>query len=91
MTLNVILLRSRLTRFLLPQLRSLATSAEINDVGVKELPSKMSAWQIHGFTGLSSLKLVDNLELPALMQPNEVLVEVKAASINSLDVVMTGI
>lgn len=89
---SVTYLRSGITRLLLPQLRTLATfSNSAEDVGIKELPSKMSAWQINSFTGLSSLKLAENLEVPSISQPNEVLIEVKAASINSLDVAMTGI
>lgn len=90
-SVKVNFLRSRITRLLFPHSRSLATIAKTEDVGHKELPSKISAWQINGFTGLSSLKLVSDLELPAITQPNEVLIEVKAASINSLDVAMTGI
>lgn len=54
------------------------------------LPLTMSAWQIKAYNGISSLELVDNLDLPPITKPNDVLVEVRAASINTLDVMMTG-
>ena len=54
------------------------------------LPVSMSAWQVCGYNGFESLKLVNTVGVPPLYQPNDVLVEVKAASINSLDLKMTG-
>ena len=56
-----------------------------------ELPGTMSAWQICGYKGFESLKLVNTVEVPPLSQPNDVLVKVKAASVNAIDVMMTGI
>jgi NADPH:quinone reductase-like Zn-dependent oxidoreductase len=50
----------------------------------------MSAWQICGYSGLESLKLINTVEVPPLSQPNDVLVKVNAASVNALDVMMTG-
>lgn len=56
----------------------------------QSLPVTMSAWQVSGYNGFESLKLVSTVGVPPLSQPNDVLVEVKAASVNSLDVMMTG-
>ena len=53
------------------------------------IPTSMTSWQINDFSGITSLELVDK-EMPSLNQPNEMLIEVKAASINVLDVMMTG-
>lgn len=57
---------------------------------LQDLPGTMSAWQLCGYKGLESLKLVSTAEVPPITQPNDVLVKVKAASINSLDVMMSG-
>ena len=54
------------------------------------LPVSMSAWQVCGYNGFESLKLVKTVGVPPLYQPNDVLVQVKAASVNSLDLMMTG-
>lgn len=56
----------------------------------EDLPSTMSGWQMNGYNGLQSLKLISTLKVPPLSQPNDVLVKVKAASVNVLDVMMTG-
>ena len=50
----------------------------------------MSAWKLHDYKGISSLKLVENLPIPSIKKAKDVLVEVRAASLNNLDVVMTG-
>lgn len=51
----------------------------------------MTAWRLHSFNGLESVKLVENLPLPRITKPTDVLIQVKAASLNVLDVLMTGI
>ena len=56
-----------------------------------DLPSTMSAWKLNSdYNGVNSLELVYGLDLPAITNPNDILVKVNAASINSLDVMMTG-
>lgn len=50
----------------------------------------MSAWQLRDYDGIESLELVKNLPIPKIVSPKEVLVEVKAASVNPLDAWMTG-
>ncbi len=51
----------------------------------------ITSWQIHDYKGLKSLKLVEGLPIPKLTASNDVLVQVKAASLNVyLEVLMTG-
>ena len=49
-----------------------------------------SAWRIVDYNGPEGLELADDLPLPPLQFPDQVLVEVKAASVNPLDLWMTG-
>nr|CAH0099676.1 unnamed protein product [Daphnia galeata] len=72
--------------FLKPSIRRFCSFVRPN--ALPELPGTMSAWQICGYNGFESLKLVNTVEMPPLLQPNDVLVKVKAASVNSLDVMM---
>lgn len=60
------------------------------DYKPSELPTNMSGWEICGYNGLQSLKLTTRLDVPPITRPNEVLVETKAASVNPLDAMMTG-
>ena len=55
------------------------------------IPKSMSAWKINDYTGIDALELVNDVPVPPIYQPNDVLVEVKATSVNVLDVMMTGI
>jgi len=50
----------------------------------------MSAWKLHDYYGISSLKLVENLPIPQISKAKDMVVEVRAASLNNLDVLMTG-
>merc|ERR1712071_576861 len=54
------------------------------------IPKSMSAWKINDYTGIDALELVNDVPVPPIYQPNDVLVEVKATSVNVLDVMMTG-
>jgi hypothetical protein len=74
--------------FLKSSIRRLSSFVRPNEL--TDLPSTMSAWQICGYSGLESLKLINTVEVPPLSQPNDVLVKVNAASVNALDVMMTG-
>lgn len=50
----------------------------------------MSAWQLNDYGGIESLELVKDLPIPKIVSATEVLVEVKAASVNILDIWMPG-
>lgn len=51
----------------------------------------MSAWKLHDYNGITSVKLIENLPIPQIKKAKDVLIEVFAASVNTLDVMMTGI
>lgn len=54
--------------------------------------SVMSAWRIHSFSGgVDQLKLNESTKIPTITRPNDVLIQVKAASVNPLDAQMKGI
>ncbi|XP_065213648.1 reticulon-4-interacting protein 1 homolog, mitochondrial-like [Planococcus citri] len=48
----------------------------------------MSAWQLTNYGDESNLVLTENVEIPIITDPNQVLVKVSAASVNPLDVEM---
>ncbi|XP_046445882.1 reticulon-4-interacting protein 1, mitochondrial-like [Daphnia pulex] len=73
--------------FLKSSIRRLSSFVKPNEF--TDLPNTMSAWQICGYSGLESLKLINTVEVPPLSRPNDVLVKVNAASVNALDVMMT--
>jgi len=52
--------------------------------------SKMIAWQAHSYSTIDDLVLTSNARSPTMVADNEVLVRVKASSVNPLDVFMTG-
>lgn len=54
------------------------------------LEDSMTAWQILEYKGVKSLKLVEGIPIPKLTASTDVLVEVKAASLNFLDIRMSG-
>ena len=60
------------------------------DVSTTPLPQFMSAWQLRDYGGLDSLELVKNVPVPKISSSKDVLVEVKAASVNVLDAWMPG-
>ena len=64
-------------------LRSLSTN-------LKENLDRMQAWQIHSYNGLENLRLC-NIRMPVITKPTDVLVKIEAASVNPIDVAMTGI
>lgn len=49
---------------------------------------KMKGWQINEYGDLDVLQFNDNIKVPILEDPNEVLVKVQAASVNPIDVLM---
>jgi hypothetical protein len=69
--------------------RSFSTAARCATVDSR-IPEFGSAWQIRDYNGVEGLDLVENVEIPPLTSPCDVLVEVKAASVNKLDVWMSG-
>lgn len=52
--------------------------------------SKMIAWQAHAYGSVDELVLTSNARSPAVMGSRDVLVRVKASSVNPLDVLMAG-
>lgn len=54
------------------------------------LNGKMSGWQIHKYKGLASLKFNNEIPIPKIASPTDVLVEVYTTSVNPLDVMMMG-
>ncbi|XP_050306715.1 reticulon-4-interacting protein 1 homolog, mitochondrial [Anthonomus grandis grandis] len=50
---------------------------------------KMSAWSIHSYGDIEELQLGEN-RIPVISDPEEILVEVKAASVNPIDSFMLG-
>lgn len=71
-------------------LRLLHTQRKVLTFGLRRihaLPAKMKAWQAHNFAGIDSV-LLEEVRVPQLKSPNEVLVKIHAASVNPLDVAM---
>ncbi|XP_046630199.1 reticulon-4-interacting protein 1, mitochondrial-like [Neodiprion virginianus] len=50
--------------------------------------TKMQAWQIHSYGGLSDLKLSE-VRIPIIRKPGDVLIKVEASSINPIDISMS--
>ena len=50
----------------------------------------MSSWQIHEYGGVDKLKLAHDVEVPVVKNPDDVLVEVYAASVSPIDVKNMG-
>ena len=53
------------------------------------VPQRMKAWHIHKYGNADELKL-ETVSLPIIRSPYDVLIEVKAASINPIDSRMMG-
>ena len=51
------------------------------------LPSRMKAWCLHHY-GEDNMPILDNVDVQTSLKPNQVLVEVKAASLNPIDALM---
>lgn len=49
----------------------------------------MSMWYLNEYEGLDSLTLTRNARIPTVKSPTDILVEVHAASVNPIDVLMT--
>ena len=47
----------------------------------------MKSWQVHSYGGLEELQLT-NSRIPVIRNPNDVIVQVSAASVNPIDVAM---
>lgn len=50
---------------------------------------KIKSWQIHSYGDLNEMQL-NTCRLPVIKSPREVLVEVRAASVNPIDLFMLG-
>ena len=54
----------------------------------KSVPSRMKAWCLHKY-GDNNLPILDDVDVQTSLKPNQVLVKVKAASLNPIDALMT--
>lgn len=64
---------------------------ESSQTGTNGIPGKMKGWQIHEYGGVEILQCSENIKIPTIQSPTEVLVEVHATSVNPIDVKMMGI
>lgn len=51
----------------------------------------MSGWEIHEYGGINSLQFNDNIQVPIIRAPTDVLVEVYTTAVNQFDQLMTGL
>ena len=54
------------------------------------IPALMSSWQIEQYGNIGELQLTSTKKLPTIRLPDEVLIEVHAASVNPIDTLMMG-
>ena len=54
----------------------------------KSVPSRMEAWCLYHY-GANNMPILDNVDVQTALKPTEVLVKVKAASLNPIDAMMT--
>ncbi|CAB3986922.1 reticulon-4-interacting 1, mitochondrial isoform X1 [Paramuricea clavata] len=54
----------------------------------KSAPSRMQAWCLYHY-GENNIPILDDVDVQTSLKPNEVLVQVKAASLNPIDALMT--
>lgn len=52
--------------------------------------TSMNAWQLHKYGGVSEIHCNENVSIPTIRNPFQVLVEVCATSVNPLDIAMTS-
>ncbi|XP_046585520.1 LOW QUALITY PROTEIN: reticulon-4-interacting protein 1 homolog, mitochondrial-like [Haliotis rubra] len=71
------------------KLRSQISNQHIQNVH-KSTRSSMSAWQIHQYGGNEEFTLSRTAKVPTIHSPEELLIEVHAASVNPIDVHMRG-
>lgn len=50
----------------------------------------MRGWELYEYGGIDSLTFIENILLPQIKSPTDVLVEVIATSVNPLDQLQTG-
>jgi len=58
-------------------------------MNLRSLPSLMRGWQLESLSGIGAMNFREDLNVPILSTPNDVLVKVEASSVNPLDVMMT--
>lgn len=61
-----------------------------SQTGTNGIPGKMKGWQVHEYGGVEILQCSENIKIPSIQSPTEVLVEVHASSVNPIDVKMMG-
>ena len=89
-------------RRIMPELRSLQLSTKLGystslhnkkhrkkeNVSEHVVPSKMKAWCLSSFNGVENLTM-EEINVPAIRTPKDVLIKVKATSLNPLDIMMS--
>lgn len=50
----------------------------------------MKGWEIYDYSGIDGLKFRDNIAIPKIKHPTDVLVEVLVTSVNPIDQLMTS-
>ena len=66
------------------------TITGIERINSKRFLSTMSAWQLHKYGGNEQLGLTNTARIPPILNPQDVLIKVYAASVNPIDVAMRG-
>lgn len=62
-----------------------------NDNLNRNVHSKMCGWQIHAYgDSAEELQYTDKIKMPAIKDPNHVLVKIEASSVNPIDVLMSS-
>ncbi|XP_059617643.1 reticulon-4-interacting protein 1 homolog, mitochondrial [Phlebotomus argentipes] len=75
--------------------RPFSQSAVKEEKGDKEKPGfphkmKMRGWQIHSYGDLDEVQFSDNIRIPQVKTGSEVMVRIKAASVNPIDIALIG-
>ena len=56
---------------------------------LRSLPSLMRGWHLESLSRIGALNFREDIDVPILTTPDDVLVKVEASSVNPLDVMMT--
>ncbi|KAH3736424.1 reticulon-4-interacting protein 1 homolog, mitochondrial-like [Dreissena polymorpha] len=69
---------------------STQTENKITTVEKKKPKRRMKAWYIYQYGGNEELTLSEEAKIPEITSPKDLLIEIQAASVNPIDVVMRG-
>lgn len=71
--------------------RRFTITTALSHISRRRRSSMMSAWRIHNYSPELHIKLNESTKIPTITRPNEILIKVKAASLNPFDARMIGI